>query len=329
MILVKVLTRSDQLALKHSNASAEDEHGGDDETPKKKRGPGRPKKSVGPKAKASAKSKAIAKAKPEPKVKAKAKAKSSSSKGAEKASAASEVPDLASVSDDSLAAACLAEPEDPPRRAMKTRRGGFKKRGRRMVRKGKASKKVKGDFEPDEAEGSSAHDAEECPLPKRRRSTEEDGDDYVASNPKPKAKARAKAVPKTKAKVFPKAKAKVSPKTKAKAFPKAKVKAFPKAKAKSSAKGGGKGIMMDSPEEPTEDEWVNPFSIAGFNFPKTFAGRFCPKVPNSYGWYVWRHIAKSFIEIVGPNIRDRTRTKKEVRCLQRIISVVFGGCVQL
>ena len=43
MILVKVLTRSDQLALKHSNASAEDEHGGDDEIPKKKRGPGRPK----------------------------------------------------------------------------------------------------------------------------------------------------------------------------------------------------------------------------------------------------------------------------------------------
>ncbi|CAE7840759.1 unnamed protein product [Symbiodinium sp. CCMP2592] len=48
-----------------------------------------------------------------------------------------------------------------------------------------------------------------------------------------------------------------------------------------------------------------------FNYPKTFAGRPCPQIEGNKGWLLWRHIVRSFIEIIRPNILDRSRTRRE------------------
>ncbi|OLP96949.1 hypothetical protein AK812_SmicGene20767 [Symbiodinium microadriaticum] len=341
---LKVLTRSDQLALKGSRPDANDDLG-DVDGPKVKRGPGRPKAAAGPKATAKSK------AKPVPKVKASAKSSSSKSKGAKKASeASSPAPDddllpQAPLEAEGEAASLEGEPDDR-RRAVKTRRGAFKKRGHRMGRKGKKSRKVKRNTDADDGSADDAEHEEKSmgPSSKRGRSPDVVGDDSsesgaaakkakrsprakakssprakaksspkakAKSGPKPKAKSnpkpKAKGSPKAKAKSSPKAKAKSSPKAKAKSSPKAKAKSSPKAKAKSSAKGEDTRAPVEESEFSGDE-----FPMCGFDYPKTFAGRWSPKVPNSHGWYVWRYIAKTFIQIVAPNIRDRTRSKKEL-----------------
>ena len=323
--------------MKGSRPDANDDLG-DVDGPKVKRGPGRPKAAAGPKATAKSK------AKPVPKVKASAKSSSSKSKGAKKASeASSPAPDddllpQAPLEAEGEAASLEGEPDDR-RRAVKTRRGAFKKRGHRMGRKGKKSRKVKRNTDADDGSADDAEHEEKSmgPSSKRGRSPDVVGDDSSESgaaakkakrSPRAKAKssprAKAKSSPKAKAKSGPKPKAKSNPKPKAKGSPKAKAKSSPKAKAKSSpkakAKSSAKGEDTRAPVEESEfsgDE----FPMCGFDYPKTFAGRWSPKVPNSHGWYVWRYIAKTFIQIVAPNIRDRTRSKKEVRGLK-----IDGSC---
>ena len=304
--------------MKGNHPAADDDHGGAAET-KTKRGPGRPKASAGPKATAKSK------AKPVPKVKAIAKSSPSKGRGAKKASEAS-----APAPEDSQApletegeAGCLeAGPEDP-RRAVKTRRGAFKKRGCRMGRKGKKASKVKRNADADDGSADSAEHEERSmgSSSKRGRSPDAVDDEPLESGPvakkakgSPKAKAKSSPKPKAKAKSSPKAKAKSSPKPKAKAksSPKAKAKSGPKAKAKSSARAPADQAVSD------DTAW----GLGGFKYPKTFAGRWCPNVEHSYGWYVWRHIARTFIEIVVPNILDRTRSKKEVRCLKVKLKIV-------
>ena len=90
---------------------------------------------------------------------------------------------------------------------------------------------------------------------------------------------------------------------KAETVPKAvpKKKAGPKKKA--IAAGAGSGADGDDSKDD------------GFTYPKTFAGRWCPKQKDSFGGLIWRNITKNFLLIVGPNIMDRSRTKKEARFL--------------
>ena len=65
--------------------------------------------------------------------------------------------------------------------------------------------------------------------------------------------------------------------------------------------------------EPANDEECAPVPMEDEEvcLPKTFAGRLCPKVEGNKGWLLWQHIVRSFVEIVAPNIMDRSRTKKE------------------
>ncbi|CAE7676905.1 unnamed protein product [Symbiodinium sp. CCMP2592] len=297
----KVLTRSDQLALKSSNAAADD----DEQAEPKKRGPGRPrgKARAGPKASAKAKAKG------------KAKAKASSSKGAKKASEASEAP----VAESTVLTPALlaeesawleAEPNDQPR-GVRTRRGGFKKRRSFRRKSSKEAKKVKcaTDAVPaesadnDESAVHAADDADGAPA------GDHSGGEAAKAKASPKGKA--KASPKGKAKASPKAKAKANPKAGAKASPKAKAEANPKSKAnvgpKAKAKARGCQAIMEN-----GGALLKPDGSFVFDYPKTFAGRFCPKTEQSQGWHLWRYIARSFIEFVAPNIRDRTRSKKEL-----------------
>ncbi|CAE7683038.1 unnamed protein product [Symbiodinium sp. CCMP2592] len=64
-------------------------------------------------------------------------------------------------------------------------------------------------------------------------------------------------------------------------------------------------VPMEVEEAPALDLDVE------FNYPKTFAGRPCPQIEGNKGWLLWRHIVRSFIEIIRPNILDRSRTRRE------------------
>ena len=64
------------------------------------------------------------------------------------------------------------------------------------------------------------------------------------------------------------------------------------------------------PLVPMEAEDVPSLEVE-FNYPKTFAGRPCPVIEGNKGWLLWRHIVRSFKEIIAPNILDRSRTKRE------------------
>ena len=48
-------------------------------------------------------------------------------------------------------------------------------------------------------------------------------------------------------------------------------------------------------------------------WPNTFGGRYCPKTVEGKGWYIWRAIVSSFLNIINPNMTTRSRTKKEAR----------------
>ena len=129
--IFQVLTRSDQLALKHSNNETDgDEDGGADGMPKK-RAPGRPKGKAKAKASSSKPETKASSSKSEPKAKAKAKAKAKG-KMCKATLEASEAPEVA-------ASPVLSEPglEDVPEtspKPVRTRRGAFKKRHVRVGR---------------------------------------------------------------------------------------------------------------------------------------------------------------------------------------------------
>ncbi|CAE7621699.1 unnamed protein product [Symbiodinium sp. CCMP2592] len=317
----KVLTRSDQLSLKHSNkeeADGENDHGAD--SMPKKRGPGRPKgkakakaSSAKAKAKASASkaeakasaskaeakasaSKAEAKAsasKPEPKVKAKAKAKGKACKTTVEASEASAVAASPVVSEPGFE----EEPESSAK-AVTTRRGAFKKRHVRVGRKGKKSKRSREVVESEETP--------RAPAKKARRSHDVEAD--VGSSvgaavdvEKPSGAGSKKANPKVKAVAKAKAVGKVVAKPKALE----KADAVPKTVPKKKAAPKKKAVAADSESGADGDD-------DGFSYPKTFAGRWCPKQKDSFGWLIWRYICKSFMVAVAPNIKDRSRSKKEL-----------------
>ncbi|CAE7704818.1 unnamed protein product [Symbiodinium microadriaticum] len=184
-----------------------------------------------------------------------------------------------------------------------------------MGRKGKKASKVKRNADADDGSADSAEHEERSmgSSSKRGRSPDAVDDEPLESGPvakkakgSPKAKAKSSPKPKAKAKSSPKPKAKAKsspkPKAKAKSGPKAKAKSGPKAKAKSSARAPADQAVSD------DTAW----GLGGFKYPKTFAGRWCPNVEHSYGWYVWRHIARTFIEIIVPSIIGRSRSKKEL-----------------
>ena len=129
-----------------------------------------------------------------------------------------------------------------------------------------------------------------------------------------KAKAGAKAVAKAKAGAKAVAKAKPGAKAVAKAKAGAKAGAKAVAKAKAGAKAGAKAVAKAKAGAKDDVKAKAGAEDDGFTYPKTFAGRWCPKGRDTFGWWVWRYICKYFILIVAPNIKDRTRSRKEARC---------------
>ncbi|CAE7839923.1 unnamed protein product [Symbiodinium sp. CCMP2592] len=51
--------------------------------------------------------------------------------------------------------------------------------------------------------------------------------------------------------------------------------------------------------------------------PNVFAGRRCPQTPGIKGWLIWQNIVKTFVEVIAPNLPERSRTKHEYEYWKR------------
>ena len=50
-----------------------------------------------------------------------------------------------------------------------------------------------------------------------------------------------------------------------------------------------------------------------WQWPNTFAGRYCPGTPGAKGTLLWIAIVRSFMDVVAPNLVGRSKSKKEAR----------------
>ena len=202
--------------------------------------------------------------------------------------------------------------------AVNTRAGAFRNKKRKHAKLAmKKARKVNEAAEGGEFEGE---DLDEELSQKRPRNSVPAA--ALKPSAKPKRSPKAKPSPKGKAKASPKAE--TSPKPKPKASPKGKAKA--KAKAAASKSKPETAVETACPESADKVEETVPTAVRGrrslqdaevgeggdgFNYPHTFARRAAPNKVGSEAWHLWAISCRVFGDIIAPNIKDRSRTKKE------------------